>query len=164
MYEGVPKFCVADRLVQAGFKADLLKGFRVVIGSKRHPDSVLDYPLRRRFISAVYYGLVKILIGLPVKDTQTGLKLFKRKTLEWAMPRLLVKRFAFDLELLAIIHEKGFSVSESPITLEFKGKLGCVRPITVKQVMQDTLAIFYRLRLLHYYQKLPDAGPEIRDT
>ncbi|MBN2301029.1 MAG: glycosyltransferase [Lentisphaerae bacterium] len=129
----------------------------VVIGSKRHPDSVLEYPMIRKLASAVYFGLVKLLVGLPIHDTQTGIKLFKRSALEWAMPRMLVKRFAFDLELLAIIHEKNFRVAEAPVTLEFHARWGSMRVSSVKQVMTDTLGIFYRLRLLRYYQSIPDA-------
>lgn len=125
----------------------------VVIGSKRHPDSVLDYPWHRRLTSTVYFALVKLIIGLPVRDTQTGIKLFKRETLEWAFPRMLVKQFAFDLELLAIINSKGYRITESPVTVDFHARFGCVRPKTVKQVLHDTLAIFYRLKIVKSYQK-----------
>ena len=50
----------------------------VVIGSKRHPNSKLEYPAHRRMISFVYFFLIKVIFGLPIKDTQTGLKLFRR--------------------------------------------------------------------------------------
>ncbi len=127
----------------------------VVIGSKRHRESVLNYPLSRKVVSTLYYWFIKILIGLPIRDTQTGIKLFKREVLEWVFPRMLIKRFAFDLEILTIAHEKGYNVSEAPITLDFKGdKWGCLRPANVHQVMNDTLAIFYRAKILKYYQRL----------
>jgi glycosyltransferase involved in cell wall biosynthesis len=128
----------------------------VVIGAKRHPDSRVAYPWHRRLTSIVYFRIVKLLFGLPIRDTQTGFKLFKRATLEWALPRMLVKQFAFDLELLAIIHGKGFRIAEAPVVVRFQSRLGCVRPSTVKQIMIDTLAIFYRLRLLRYYQSIRD--------
>lgn len=127
----------------------------VVMGTKRHPRSMLDYPMNRRVISMVYFFLVKLLIGLPTRDTQTGIKLFKRAPLAWAVPRLLVKRFAFDLELLAVVHEKGFRLAEAPIILQFqKGNRtwGCVRARTVRNILTDTLAIFYRIRIKHYYR------------
>lgn len=127
----------------------------VVIGSKRHRDSNLNYPLPRVIMSNLYYLLVKMLVGLPVRDTQTGIKLFKREVLSYVFPRMLVKRFAFDLEILSIAHEKGFSIAEAPITLDFKCTgWGCARPKTVRRIINDTLAIFYRLRILRYYQNL----------
>ncbi len=128
----------------------------IVIGSKRHPRSELIYPWYRVLVSAVYYGLVKLMIGLPVHDTQTGIKLFKREALRYVLARMLVKRFAFDLEILAIAHEHGYRIAEGPVKLEFHSTFGCFRPSTVKQVLKDTLAVFYRLRFLRYYQTVRD--------
>jgi len=132
---------------------DIMAGERaaIVIGSKRHPDSVIDYPWHRRLASGIYYTLVRLLVGLPVSDTQTGMKLFTREALSWAFDRMLVKAFAFDLEILSIAHAKGFTVAEAPIEMHFGQKVGCLSWKNVKQVMNDTLAIFYRLRVLRYY-------------
>jgi len=126
----------------------------VVIGSKRHPDSVIDYPWHRRLASGIYYLLVRLLVGLPVSDTQTGMKLFTREALGWAFERMLVKAFAFDLEVLTIAHAKGFTVAEAPIEMHFGEKIGCLSWKNVKQVMNDTLAIFYRMRVLRYYESV----------
>ncbi|MBQ9432319.1 MAG: glycosyltransferase [Kiritimatiellae bacterium] len=126
----------------------------IVIGSKRHPDSKIDYPWHRRLASAVYYTLVRMLVGLPVSDTQVGMKLFTREALKWSFDRMLVKHFAFDLEVLSIANAKGFSVAEAPIEMHFGKKVGCLSWKNVKQTMNDTLAIFYRLRLLRYYDSV----------
>jgi glycosyltransferase involved in cell wall biosynthesis len=131
-------------------------GAAVVIGSKQHPDSVLQYPWLRRIMSGIYYRLVKCLIGLPVRDTQTGLKLFARAALEWAFPRILIKAFAYDLELLALVHLKGYRIAEAPVVIEFHSRWGFVRPMVVRAIILDTLAIFYRLRIVKYYQTIPD--------
>jgi glycosyltransferase involved in cell wall biosynthesis len=137
----------------------------VVIGSKRHPESRINYPWHRRLSSVVYYGIVKLLVKLPVRDTQTGIKLFKRETLDWAFPRMLVKQFAYDIEMLAIIYDKGYRISEAPVRLNFQGTWGSLKPSSVRQVMNDTLAVFYRLRVLHYYDSLRQtkmpAGPPL---
>ncbi len=127
-----------------------------VIGSKRHPDSKLDYPWYRKLMSNIYYVLIKMLFGLPVHDTQTGIKLFKREVLEYVFPRMLVKRFAFDLEILAIANQQGFTVAEAPVTMEFHSTLGCASPRAIRNIMTDTLAIFYRLNILKYYQSIRD--------
>lgn len=130
------------------------KGVDIVIGSKRHPQSEINYPAIRRLSSRVYYGIVKMLFGLPVRDTQTGIKLFKREALACAFDRMLVKRFAFDLEVLAIAHHFGFGIAEAPIKMEFGTRVGCLSWKAVREVMHDTMAVFYRLRLLRYYQSL----------
>lgn len=131
----------------------------IVIGSKRHSASQLNYPWMRRMTSWFYYGLVKALIGLPVHDTQTGMKLFTRPALACAFERMLVKRFAFDLEILGIAHQFGFRIAEAPVILDFGGNLGCLTWRAVREVMTDTLAVFYRLRLLGYYQSLEPLAP-----
>ena len=49
----------------------------VVIGSKMHKESKLDYPPLRRFISFGYYVMLRVLFHLHVHDTQTGIKLYR---------------------------------------------------------------------------------------
>jgi glycosyltransferase involved in cell wall biosynthesis len=122
-----------------------------VIGSKRHPESRVRYPLFRRFQSSVYQLFVRFLFGLDVRDTQTGLKLFKRQVLEEVLPLLAIKRFAFDLELLVVARHLGYSkVVEAPITLEYRFE-SSVNLVSACRVLWDTAAIFYRLHILRYY-------------
>lgn len=124
-----------------------------VIGSKFHPQSKVDYPPTRRVYSFLYYMLVRALFGLPVRDTQTGIKLFRREVLDRVLPRVLVKRFAFDLELLANVHHLGYRIVEAPVMLNFQRISSRVRLPAVWNVFLDTLAIFYRMRILHYYDR-----------
>lgn len=126
-------------------------GADMVIGSKRHPDSRLDYPLHRRLFSTAYYFMIHLLVSLPVKDTQTGIKLFRREVLADIFPRLICKQYALDMELLAVAHRMGFSVAEAPVELTFQGKFGRIKWSDIRNIMVDTMAIFFRLRLLKYY-------------
>jgi glycosyltransferase involved in cell wall biosynthesis len=125
----------------------------VVIGSKRHRQSVLHYPWRRRLMSMVYFWLVKLMFGLPTKDTQTGIKLFKREVLVKTFPKILVKKYAFDLELLALAHHYHFKIAEAPVVLDYKAKLGHIQIKDIFYIFWDTLAVFYRLYILHYYDR-----------
>ena len=119
-------------------------GADVVIGAKRHPDSQVVYPWHRRFVSFIYFSLVKLLFGLPVRDTQTGIKLFRREVLEDILPGLQVSRFAFDLELLVQAHGRGYRIVESPVILVSRRAWGRVRLEDIWTVGTDTLAIFLR--------------------
>lgn len=125
----------------------------IVIGSKRHPKSVVQYPWHRRIVSWVYFTLVRIFVGLKITDTQTGMKLFRREVLGEALARMLVKAYAFDLELLAIAHQRGAKIAEAPVRIKFGSKFGALKPQVVKQMAWDSLAVFYRLRILKYYAK-----------
>ncbi|MFA6562363.1 MAG: glycosyltransferase [Verrucomicrobiia bacterium] len=141
-------------------------GADVVIGSKRHPDSKLDYPWHRKFFSYFYYLLIKLLFDLPLLDTQTGVKLFKRAALADCFPRILVKAFAFDIELLAVLHARGYRIVDAPVVIEFKGRFGMFGLRAIWDILENTLAVFYRLRLLRYYDSyqpktLPDPLPRV---
>jgi glycosyltransferase involved in cell wall biosynthesis len=123
----------------------------VVVGSKRHPKSVVQYPWHRRLVSWAYFTLVRLFVGLPITDTQTGMKLFRREVLGEALGRMLVKAYAFDLELLAIAHQRGAKIAEAPVVIRFGNKFGALKADTVKTMAIDSLAVFYRLRILKYY-------------
>jgi len=135
------------------FEAMVTKGADIVVGSKRHPKSVVQYPWHRRIVSICYFTLVKLFVGLPVTDTQTGMKLFKREVLGPALERMLVKTYAFDLELLAIARQRGAVIVEAPVVIRFGQKFGALKTNTVKAMTLDSLAVFYRLRILRYYAK-----------
>lgn len=126
----------------------------IIVASKRHPASRVSYPFSRRIISRLYQLFVQFFTGLNVRDTQAGLKIFKRDVLKDVLPRLLVKRFAFDLEMLTVAHRLGYRrVFEAPVKLRynFKDLTHAATLEEMRRALIDTLAIIYRLRVLHYY-------------
>src|SRR5262249_21283601 len=124
------------------------------IGSKRHPDSDVHYPRSRVVASWMFQQLVRLLFRLDVRDTQVGIKVFRREVAREVMPLLLVKRYAFDIELLAVSRALGFDrVREMPVTLDYQFAGSGVRSIATLHAILDTLAVFYRLRILGYYQR-----------
>jgi glycosyltransferase involved in cell wall biosynthesis len=125
-----------------------------VLGSKRHPASRVNYPAKRRFYSYIYHKLIKILFGLNVTDTQAGLKFMTRKVARDVVPRVLVKQYAFDLEMLVVAKQLGYSrFFEAPVELDFNTVTSGINMGTIKKMITDTLAIFYRARILDYYRK-----------
>lgn len=127
----------------------------IVVGSKRHPLSSVYYPPFRRFCLQIYQLLVKILFGLNISDTQVGLKLYKRQVLNRVIPKIIIKNWAFDLEILVVAHNLDFKrVIEAPI--ELKGHFFAGKKLTFSNIyhlLGDTLAIFYRKHLIRYYQQ-----------
>ncbi|MFA5145013.1 MAG: glycosyltransferase [Candidatus Omnitrophota bacterium] len=140
--------------VQTLFDIMRLDNADIVIGSKLHPNSIVDYSFQRRLYSWVYYLLVKMLFGLPCHDTQTGLKLFKTEVLRKVFPRILVKKFAFDLEVLVNAHHLGYKMAEAPIVLSPQRRYGRIGLNAVFVTLWDTLAIFYRMHILKYYDRI----------
>ncbi len=130
----------------------------IIIGSKRHPVSKVQYPLVRKILSWGYQQLVRLLFGLNVRDTQVGMKLYRREVLEDVLPRLVVKQFAFDIEILAVAYHLGYRrVFEAPVELDFTGASSITSLSvwkTISSMLWDTFAVYYRLHILHYYDNL----------
>ncbi len=123
----------------------------IIIGSKRHHASKVVYPWPRIILSFLVQKATKFVFGLNVSDTQTGLKVFKRNVLVKVLPRMIVKRWAFDLEMLTIANRIGFTrIYESPveITHNFMSNVGLS---SIQNYFIDYLAIIYRTYFLHYY-------------
>ncbi len=101
-----------------------------------------------------YQQLNRLLFGLDVADTQVGMKVFSRAVVDDVVPLLVVKRFAFDLELLAVANAVGHGrVRELPVRLEYRFSGSGVGWRAVARALIDTAAVFYRLRLLRTYQR-----------
>lgn len=127
----------------------------IIVGSKRHPVSKVKYPLERKILSFGYQQLTRFLFGLNIRDTQVGMKLYRRYVLEDVLPRLVVKEFAFDIEILAVSYRLGYRrIYEAPIELDFTGA-SSITSLSVWKViwnmLYDTFAVFYRLKILRYY-------------
>ena len=132
----------------------------IIIGSKLHPVSQVSYPFSRRILSWGYRNFTRTLFGFKVKDSQVGLKFYKRKVVQDVFPRLRVKKFAFDIEILAISYRLGYrKIYEAPVKLDFRG-VSSINSINLWKVilsmLWDTVAVFYRVNIRRdYKRKLP---------
>ena len=115
-----------------------------VIGSKLHKDSKVDYPLPRRIMSVGYYLILKMLFHLKIKDTQTGVKLFKANELKKAMEKVTSNGFAYDIEILALITVYGGKINEMPIELVFQRNNGWgrIKISDIIDVVKETAHIY----------------------
>lgn len=126
----------------------------IIVGSKKHPVSRVNYPLLRSVLSWGYHLGVKALFGLPLSDTQSGIKIFRRDVVEKILPRLLVKSYAMDIEMLSVAKYLGFTrIYEAPIEVRFDKRSSAIKWSTSFWMAWDTAAVFYRLKLLHYYDE-----------
>jgi glycosyltransferase involved in cell wall biosynthesis len=94
-----------------------LHGASVAIGSRALGDSDVRVRqhLLRQLMGQTFNLVVRILTGLPFKDTQCGFKLFRR---EACLPVFLAQRvggFAFDAEVLFLARRFGLLVVEVPV-------------------------------------------------
>jgi len=129
----------------------------IVLGSKLHPESKVNYPIQRKILSWGYRTLTHTLFGFNVKDTQVGFKIFRKKVAKEVFSRIIVKRFAFDIEVLTVAYKLGYHrIFEAPVRIDFRGASSITSTNfwkTICLMLWDTAAVFYRLKILHYYDK-----------
>lgn len=141
-------------LLQTFFEVQRSSGARIVVGSKRHPESVIDRPRVRRWLSRGYNLLVTTAFRLPVNDTQVGFKIFHRDTITGVTRCALVKRYAMDVELLIVQHLLGFSMAEAPVRIgTARPGAGRFRVGTILDIFRETVGIWYRLYITGFYHR-----------
>lgn len=131
-------------------------GADIIVGSKLHPVSQVQYPIGRRILSRGYRVLTKTLFGFKIKDSQVGLKIFKRNVVKKVFPKLLVKKFAFDVEILAVAYKLGYTrIYESPVKLDFGASSISSKNFweVIMRMMWDTFAVYYRVKIIDFYRK-----------
>ena len=91
----------------------------MLVGSRRlAKDGYTGYSLSRKMISKASLSFLSFIAGgLPVSDSQTGCKIFKRETVEKIFPLCEVDRFAFDLEIILFAKNMGIDIGEFPVTI-----------------------------------------------
>lgn len=128
---------------------DALSHADIVIASKRLPQSTYEAPLIRKLLSFCFHWLVILLTGIRVTDSQTGFKAFRTLEAKKIMKVVVAKRYAFDVEVLAVANLLGLKVVELPVEVRLK-RLFSIRD--AMSMMKDLLGITYRLRVTRWYQ------------
>lgn len=72
----------------------------------------VNEPFFRKSASRIWNTIVRILFGFKIYDTQAGLKFMKAKVVKKILNKLTCNGFEFDVELLWIIKNSGFSIKE----------------------------------------------------
>ena len=91
-----------------------------VIASKSHPESTVDYPITRRIGSIAFSLVVRSLIGVRFRDTQTGAKLFRAERARALASQCIIDGFAFDVEILALAAKANNRIVEAPVELHLQ--------------------------------------------
>ncbi len=72
-------------------------------------------PLYRQFFGRLFNLMLRVVLGLPFKDTQCGFKAFKRRAADAIFPKQRIERWGFDPELLFLAKKFGFTTREVPV-------------------------------------------------
>jgi glycosyltransferase involved in cell wall biosynthesis len=89
----------------------------IALGSRALSESRIEKrqnPLRQS-MGKTFNLFVRLLTGLPFRDTQCGFKLLDRSRTEPLFEKMRVDGFAFDVELIFLAQRFGLSVAEVPV-------------------------------------------------
>jgi glycosyltransferase involved in cell wall biosynthesis len=88
-----------------------------VIASRRLSASKITshQPIIRRFSSRVFNIIVRALFDLNFKDTQCGVKVFRKEVIKDVLDSLSTTGFEFDVELLWKLKNEGYRIVEFPV-------------------------------------------------
>jgi glycosyltransferase involved in cell wall biosynthesis len=95
--------------------ADVAIGTREGMGARR-----VGEPIVRHLAGRVFNNLVQRLAVSGIEDTQCGFKMFSAHAAETIFPRVSVEGWAFDIEVLWIARERGFSIAQVPIEWHYR--------------------------------------------
>lgn len=139
------------------------EGYDVVIGSRKITGAFIQVhqPRLREIMGQGGNILIKIVLGLwRYPDTQCGFKMLSATAAEAIAKRMVVDRFGFDFELIALAHALNFKVKQLPVRwMNEDGSTvgGLVGPNGFIQVLIDLFKTKWRLLTGQYRLKKPTA-------
>ncbi len=95
----------------------LKNGYNITIGSRRlkNSDIKIKQPLYRRILGKGFGITVRLLMGMNIKDTQCGFKLFKKDIAKQLFNIQRIKGFSFDVEILFLARKNKARIKEIPV-------------------------------------------------
>lgn len=119
----VALFMDADMSVPVETLAIFLQQFaanpalEILVGNRRHPNSqiVLAQGWLRRSLGQTFNHCVRLLSGIPLRDTQCGFKAFRRDVARELFSRQTIDGFAFDVEILLLARKLGYKMRDFPV-------------------------------------------------
>lgn len=94
------------------------EGYDVVIGSRdvKGADIEVHQPFYREFLGNMGNWIIRLTLGLwSYPDTQCGFKMLSAEAAQEVAGRMVVDRFGFDFELIALAKKLGFRIKQMPV-------------------------------------------------
>ncbi len=126
--------------------ADLVIGSRYLRGV-----NVINWPLRRLALSVMANKYTKYITGLPLEDSTSGFKCFRRRVLE-AVPLDQVKSngYSFQIEMNFKAWKRGFRIKEIQIIF-YDRTVG--KSKMSKKIMFEAALMVWKLKILSLFGK-----------
>jgi len=113
---------------------DGLATAEMVVGNRRHDGSYYSVPVRlfgflyrRHLVGLVFNAFVRSVLHVSFRDTQCGLKAFRRTCLDRIAPTLSAEGFALDVEMLLVARGLELRLSEVPVHVRYESAKSSVK-------------------------------------
>jgi len=94
--------------------------------------------VHRIIIGRIYAFFIRLITGITVKDTQCGYKLYSHDVIEKVFPKIVEKRFAFDVEVHYLLKQNNVDIHILPVKcIDVKG--------SKVNLFRDSLQMFFSL-------------------
>ncbi|MBN2565937.1 MAG: polyprenol monophosphomannose synthase [Candidatus Eisenbacteria bacterium] len=131
---------VIPQLIDKAADYDVVLGSRYITGA-----NVVNWPLRRLFLSYFANVYTHIVTGLPLRDSTGGFKCFRRRVLEEIeLDTIRSDGYSFQIEVNFRSWRKGFSVVEIPIV--FVDRHSGTSKMS-RRIVWEAMWLVWRLRL-----------------
>ena len=146
----------------------LERGADVAIADRMHPDSryivapgFFRYLYTRHLMGRFFNLLVRTFVVPGIRDTQAGLKGFRREAVLDLFPRGNLPRFSFDVELLYVAQRRGKRIEPVPITFAYRKEPSTVRFLrdTVQMLIDMARVRLRGIRGAYDRPLTPDPAP-----
>ena len=122
------------------------QGYDVVIASRHHKMSTLNYPLIRWFISKSYNWIASLLLGTDTTDATSGLKLYSREILIGSLGSATTKELTFQLEIIRRARRLGAVITEVPAIIDYQDSPYAVKTSDIMRTAVETVKLWWRIR------------------
>jgi dolichyl-phosphate beta-glucosyltransferase len=131
------------------FLNEIYKGYDIVIGSRVNEQSeiIKHQSFFREKLAKGFNLLQRVVLGLPIKDTQCGFKLFTSDTAEKLFKSISLNCSYFDAELLYIAYKNKFKIKEIGVKWSHDNETRL--PITFTRSL-DLLLKLFKIRFSKY--------------
>jgi len=127
--------------------SDLVLGSRYIKGV-----NVVNWPITRLLLSYFANVYARWVTGLPVKDSTSGFKCFKREVLEKiGLDNIHSNGYAFQIEMSFRAWRKGFKIKEIPII--FVDRRAGESKMS-KKIVREAIWVVWKLRILSILGRL----------
>jgi len=136
------------QFIEALQYADVVLGSRYLEGRV----TVVNWPITRLLLSYFANVYARVVTGVPVADSTSGFKAFRRKVLE-AIPleRVESEGYSFQIEMTMRAWKKGFEITEIPIV--FVDRTSGHSKMS-RRIIREAIWKVWKLRLLAMFGRL----------